>query len=220
VFWQRVTRLGKQLLKRLLVVGGAVGLTLVFFLVLPLMQQIARTPTDQMVVRSVDTASIPPPPEPPQEEPEEPEEPEEQPELEEQSQPLDLSQLELALNPGSGGGLGAGTLEVDLSGVADGGSDIESLFNMSQLDQKPRPVYQPSPNITERMRRRAPGTVYVIFIVNEQGRVEEARIQKASDPVFTQPALAAVKKWRFEPGKRNGEPVPFRMVVPITFPEI
>ena len=33
------------------------------------------------------------------------------------------------------------------------------------------------------------------------------------------PALAAIKQWKFEPGKRSGQPVRFRMRVPITFPE-
>ena len=30
-------------------------------------------------------------------------------------------------------------------------------------------------------------------------------------------ALKAVKQWKFEPGKRKGKPVQFRMRVPITF---
>jgi protein TonB len=44
-------------------------------------------------------------------------------------------------------------------------------------------------------------------------------VQSSSDPVFEAPSLAAVKQWKFEPGKRNGKPVRFRMRVPITFPE-
>ena len=44
-------------------------------------------------------------------------------------------------------------------------------------------------------------------------------VQKSSDPVFETPALAAVKQWKFEPGKRNGQAVRFRMRVPINFPE-
>jgi protein TonB len=44
-------------------------------------------------------------------------------------------------------------------------------------------------------------------------------VQQSTDPVFERPALAAVKQWRFEPGKRNGKPVRFRMRVPITFPK-
>jgi protein TonB len=31
--------------------------------------------------------------------------------------------------------------------------------------------------------------------------------------------MKAVKQWKFEPGKRKGQAVRFRMRVPITFPE-
>jgi protein TonB len=37
--------------------------------------------------------------------------------------------------------------------------------------------------------------------------------------VFEAPALKAVKQWKFEPGKKNGKAVRFRMRVPITFPK-
>jgi protein TonB len=49
--------------------------------------------------------------------------------------------------------------------------------------------------------------------------VENPLVQSSSNPAFEAPALAAVKQWKFEPGKRNGEPVRFRMRVPITFPK-
>ena len=42
-------------------------------------------------------------------------------------------------------------------------------------------------------------------------------MQKSSHPAFEQPALQAVRRWRFEPGKRGGKPVSFKMRVPITF---
>jgi protein TonB len=69
------------------------------------------------------------------------------------------------------------------------------------------------------VRKQAPGTAYILFVVDAQGRVENPQVQKSSDPVFEKPALAAVKQWRFEPGKRNGQPVRFRMRVPVTFPK-
>jgi len=43
-------------------------------------------------------------------------------------------------------------------------------------------------------------------------------VQSSPDPVFERPALTAVKQWKFEPGKRGGQAVRFRMRVPITFP--
>ncbi|MCA9398636.1 MAG: hypothetical protein KC618_02720, partial [Candidatus Omnitrophica bacterium] len=86
---------------RLWVFLGAIGLTLVCFLVLPLMQAINKPPTADLALQDVDVANLPPPPPPPpEEEPEEPEPEEQPPELMEEAPPLDLSQLELALNPG------------------------------------------------------------------------------------------------------------------------
>lgn len=212
----------RTLARRLVVGTGAAGMTLGFFLVLPLMQAITRPPATDLVVQSLDTADIPPPPPPPEEEPEEEPEPEEQPpELAEEKPLLDLSQLELALGPSVGEGWLGGdfTLELDTAGKGLGAGAVDELFAVADLDQKPRAVYQPSPVINATMRKKAPGTVYVLFVVDAAGKVEDPVVQKSSDPVFERAALAAVKQWRFEPGKRKGQSVRFRMRVPITFPK-
>jgi protein TonB len=203
------------------VLVGSSALTAVFFLVLPLIQAIAKPPSTDLLLTAVDTANLPPPPPPPPEaEPEKEPEPEEQPpELaEEPQQPLDLAQLELALNPGMGdGGLG-GSFAVQLNAVTTRAEEVEALFTLADLDQEPRAIYQPSPVSTAQLRKKAPGTVHILFVVDQQGRVENPRVQRSTDPVFEKPALAAVKQWRFEPGKRNGQAVRFRMRVPVTFP--
>jgi protein TonB len=199
-------------------------LTLAFFIVLPLMQTISKPPTHDLELVAVDVANMePPPPPPPEEELEQEPEPEEQPpELVEEAQPLDLSMLELALNPGfSDGWMGGADFAVKLNTVVSGAGkdDLDAVFSMADLDQKPRIVYQPSPVMNARLRRKTPATVYILFVVDERGRVVEPRVQKSTDPLFDKPALSAVKRWKFEPGKRSGEPVQFRMRVPITFPE-
>jgi protein TonB len=216
-----LVRFARACLHRLLVATGAFGLTLAFFLVLPLMETIGQTAEADLIVQSVDTADLPPPPPPIEEEPEQEEQPEEQPpELTEQAEPLDLSQLELALNPGLGDGWLGGDFAVNLGTVAQAASgEVEELFSIADLDQKPRVLYQPSPVLDAKVRKKAPGTVYVLFVVDQRGRVENPIVQQATDPVFEAPALAAVKQWKFEPGKRNGQPVRFRMRVPITFPQ-
>lgn len=210
----------KHLFYRLVAVLGAVGLTLVFFMVLPLMQTLAKPPTTDVVLRSVDTAKLEAPEPPPEMEQEEEPEPEEKPpELMEDSQPLDLSQLELALNPGFSGGAMSGDFAVKLKTIASDSKEVESLFSIAELDQKPRVIYQPSPRVTGEMREQAPGKVYIIFVVDKQGRVTNPKVQKSTAPVFEQSALNALKKWKFEPGKRNGKAVRFRMRVPIIFPK-
>lgn len=201
------------------VVLSAVGLTFIFFLVLPLMQTISKPPATNLMVQSVDTANVPPPPlieEEPEEEPE-PEEP--PPELLEEAPPLDLSQLELALNPGFKDGWMSGDFAVKLNTIDSKGDNLDALFSMSDLDQKPRVIYQPGPTLNKKLRKKTPGTVYILFIINQHGRVEKPIVQSSTDPVFERPALAAVKQWKFEPGKRKGKPVKFRMRVPIAFPK-
>jgi protein TonB len=209
-----------------LVVLGGLACTLLLFLVLPLLEAISAPPASDLVLSSLETGELPPPPPPPpEEEPEEkPEEAEEEPtpELTEQNQDLDLEQLALALNPSldeaAFGGDFAVTLSANLGPKKADSEAKEELFSVADLDQKPRVVYQPGPVLSAELRRKAPGTVTILFTVDESGRVSDPSVQSASDPAFERSALAAVKQWKFEPGKKNGQPVRFRMRVPITFP--
>lgn len=202
---------------------GGLMLAAGMFLVLPILQMVGAGPEADLLITEVSTAEVPPPPPPVEQEPEEEEpEPEEAPpELNENSQPLDLSQLELALGPALGGdGFGDGGLAARLGAIAGAASQRvnEDLFSLADLDQKPRVLHQPGPLLTAELKRRAPGTCYVLFVVEQDGRVANPTVQSSTDPVFERPAIAAVRQWRFEPGKRAGKPVRFRMRVPITFP--
>ncbi len=204
------------------VLVGATGSTLGLFMVLPLMESLTSTPAPDLALQSVDAVNVPPPPPPMEEEPEKEPEPEEKPpELEEKSEPLDLAQLELSLNPGAGGGQGSGVGPAMAKlGAVDGATESagDSLFSLADLDQKPRVVYQAPPVVDAAMKKKAPATVHVLFVVDQSGRVVNPLVQKSTDQLFDRAALAAVKQWKFEPGKRKGQPVRFRMRVPITFP--
>jgi protein TonB len=61
------------------------------------------------------------------------------------------------------------------------------------------------------------GTVSVEFTVDSTGRVVSANVVTGTRREFEDAAVGAVLRWRFEPGKRHGRPVPFRMVIPIAF---
>ncbi len=202
----------------------AFGLTLVFFLILPFLEQVGNQRKEDLEVRSVASVSLPPPPPPPANEPPKEEaRPETPPELPDLAAPLDLAQLELALNPGGAGDGVGGDFAVRLPGAAtdrpqDAGQDAEAVFSLEDLDQAPRVVHQPPPDYPAELRKRKlAGSVHVLFLVDPGGRVVNPLVQKSTNPAFDRPALEAVRKWRFEPGKRNGAAVSFRMRVPITF---
>jgi protein TonB len=211
----------KWLAARVGAVLGAAVITLAIFLILPLMQVIGAPPERDLNLAPVEVANLPPPPPPPpEEEPPEPEPQEEPPELAEQSEPLDLSQLELALNPTVGdGGFGEFTIDIGEKLEANvGGDSVDEVFSMAQLDQRPRVIFQREPIYPQELRkRRQNGTVYLVFLVDEQGNVMNPTVKKSSNPAFERPALEAVKQWKFEPGTRKGEPVPFKMAIPIQF---
>jgi periplasmic protein TonB len=60
------------------------------------------------------------------------------------------------------------------------------------------------------------GTVILEATVNETGAVTEVKLLR-SIILLDQAAIKAVKQWRYEPLMLNGQPVPFILVVTLTF---
>ena len=83
------------------------------------------------------------------------------------------------------------SLPATQGGRLDKGGDVDSMFSLADLDQKPRPIVQTNPVMTPQMRKAAPATVYILLVVDERGRVENPIVQSSTDPLFEAPALAA-----------------------------
>lgn len=209
------------ILRWLFGIAVACGLTLALFLVLPILQSISEKEQDQYVVQDVNVIQQETPPDipEPEPEPEEPEETPEEPELDTEPLVNDITQLDLAFDGIGGFGIPGADTSINIDSFVDSGEDADQLFELDELDQDPRVLYQASPKMTSAMRRAAPATVIVVFVVDERGRVGNAAVQSSSDPSFDRAALEAVKQWRFEPGQSKGQPVESRMRIPITFPK-
>ncbi len=215
--------------RRTLATIGGLALGLGIFMLLPVLESITSTPTEELQVQDADTIAPPPPPREIEQEEEKPEEqpPEQEPpKLAVEAPPLDLSQLELALNPGTGGAGGFGgdftvNLGTAIKQASETTEEADGLFSVGDLDQKPRVIAQSSPVVPAALKKLQSDnvTVQVIFVVNQQGRVEEPKVRRSNNSAFDQVAINCVKSWKFEPGKRNGESVRFRMMAPITFPK-
>lgn len=215
----------KTILSRLLAVIGAAAVTLVLFLILPLMQVMGEKEQDTYELQDVSIALEEPPPDVEEEEEEPPEDPEDPPEPPEVNldEPLmaDISQLDLL---GGDGGISIPGVDTSINiDEAIGGNDqFDELFDPGSLDQPARVLFQAQPKLTGSLRgklRNASASVVVVFIVDKRGRVQDATVQSSSDPAFNNVALNAVKQWRFEPAQRKGEPTADRLRVPINFPK-
>jgi protein TonB len=138
---------------------------------------------------------------------------------------ISLSDMENLLKGASGGDFGrAMSLEsggkIGGTGTAGRAVDqtIERAFDLSEIDQKPRAVYQVAPTYPAEMRgQKLEGVVSVIFIVDSAGKVINLRAEKATHDAFKTPAVDAVKQWKFEPAIRGGQRVACKMRVSIRF---
>jgi protein TonB len=91
-------------------------------------------------------------------------------------------------------------------------------IGVAGLDKTPETRLQVPPRYPHDMRRQGrEGSVNVEFVVNRQGRVISATADARAPREFARAAEDAVRRWKFEPGRRNGQLVSFRMTVPIVF---
>lgn len=114
---------------------------------------------------------------------------------------------------------GVGGLDLGLFGAAglDLGSGAESLvgdgalstMTVDSVDTLPVPTKQVPADYPAAARKRGlSGHVVLLLEVDERGRLVDARVQSASPPgVFDEAALAAVRRWSFQPATYQGRPV-------------
>ena len=84
----------------------------------------------------------------------------------------------------------------------------------------PQVLKEEKPQYTaEAMRARVEGNVGVEAIVLTDGTVGEVRVVRSLDKQYglDDQAIAAVKRWRFKPGKKDGIDIPVLVEIELTF---
>jgi protein TonB len=190
------------------------GLMAVVLVALPISQLISdfsdrnRTEIDVVEMKPPTMMDQPPPPE-------EDIDDEDIEDIEQDREPPTLEQLELSMN-------------ADLSGLASsnftvptidvGGQLDEIIYELSDLTQPPRPISRPSPTYPPELRRAGiSGTVVLKFAVRADGTTSQVTVQRSDNPAFEEPAIRAIRKWRFEPGEKDGKAVSVWVRLPIPF---
>ena len=143
------------------------------------------------------------------------EEDEPPPELEMEPPQLSLDQLDIALNPGTGGSLmGDFALPIIQTSASSLGTD--DFVDFSNLDQIPRPVGVTGLNFPRRLKKKkVSGEVVLLLKLDEAGRVLDVQIDSSNLPSFNNFLLGEVSDWRFTPPTQMGRPVKAEARLPI-----
>ena len=67
------------------------------------------------------------------------------------------------------------------------------------------------------MREKRHGTIKLKCVVSRDGTTRDVELVSGLDEEMDANAVAALKQWEFEPGKRQGKPVAVRITVDMTF---
>jgi TonB family protein len=79
-------------------------------------------------------------------------------------------------------------------------------------------VHEVKPQYTaEAKKAKIQGTVTLECVVKTDGTVGEVEVITSLDAGLEQEAIKAVKQWRFEPGTKDGKPVPVLITLEMTF---
>jgi periplasmic protein TonB len=120
------------------------------------------------------------------------------------------------IGAGSGGGVGAG--HGPGVGPGSGGGIGGGVYKVGAGISAPRPVDTPDPEYTEEARRaKIQGTCILWLIVDAEGHPRDIRVVRGLGYGLDQKALETVRQWRFEPARKDGQPVNVQVSVEVGF---
>ncbi|HRP08554.1 MAG TPA: TonB family protein [Gemmatimonadales bacterium] len=125
--------------------------------------------------------------------------------------PVDLNQ-KFDARDFSGKGVAGGVATGIVGGDGPVITDVVSgtTYTDDEVDEPVQPLRGPEPRYPEVMKSVGiEGVVQLRFVVGTNGRAEANSIQVVSstNKAFEQPAIDAIRQWRFSPAKLRGQPV-------------
>jgi len=120
---------------------------------------------------------------------------------------------------GSGGGIGNGRGTGVGNGEGGGFGAGNGIFRpgVGGVTQ-PRPLFRPEPEYSDEARKaKLQGPVVLAIVVTADGKVTNIRVLKSLGLGLDEKAEEAVARWRFDPAKKDGKPVPVEASVEVNF---
>ncbi len=120
------------------------------------------------------------------------------------------------IGSGSGGGIGSG--RGPGVGPGWGGGIGGGAYTVGGGVTAPRVIFAPEPEFSEEARKtKYQGTAVLWLIVGTDGRPRDIRVLQSLGMGLDEKAIEALRRWRFEPGRKDGVPVAVRVNVEVNF---
>jgi len=120
------------------------------------------------------------------------------------------------IGSGNGGGVGSG--EGPGYGPGRGGGTGGGVFRVGGGVSAPKEIYAPEPEYSEEARKvKHMGTVVLQLVVGSDGNPRDIRVVRTLGLGLDEKAIEAVRKWRFEPARKDGKPVAALVSVEVDF---
>jgi TonB family protein len=93
-----------------------------------------------------------------------------------------------------------------------------SKENAPPCANAPKPLFTPDPEYSDKARKKkCRGTVLLETVVGTDGVPRDIRVTQPQGCGLNEQAIQALQKWRFEPGTRDGKPVPVSLMIEMDF---
>ncbi len=120
------------------------------------------------------------------------------------------------IGSGSGGGVGSG--RGPGVGPGWGGGIGGGAYRVGGGVSAPRALFSPDPEYSEEARKaKYQGTVVLWVVVGPDGRTHEIRVQRSLGMGLDEKAIQAVRMWKFDPARKDGQPVAVQINVEVNF---
>ena len=120
------------------------------------------------------------------------------------------------IGSGSGGGVGSG--RGPGVGPGWGGGMGGGVYRVGGGVTAPRVIYAPDPEFSEEARKaKYQGTVVLWLVVGSDGRTQKIRVQRTLGMGLDEKAIEAIRRWQFEPARKDGVPVAVQINVEVNF---
>ncbi|MGA2991389.1 MAG: energy transducer TonB [Candidatus Korobacteraceae bacterium] len=119
---------------------------------------------------------------------------------------------------GSGTGTGVGSGKGPGVGPGTGGGIGGGVYRVGAGVSPPRVVYDPDPDYSEEARKaKTQGTVVLWVIIGPDGRPRDITVQRSLGRGLDEKAVEAVRNWKFEPARKDGQAVAVQIAIEVNF---